>query len=72
MTDKQIARMEKSLSNELDTKVTNFADFSDGISFTVETELDAYKAAHKYQFCKKTSVKEAPAVSGWLVQVYQK
>jgi hypothetical protein len=71
MTDKQIARMEKSLSNDLNTKVTNFSDFSDGFSFTVETELDAYKAAHKYQFCRETSVKEAPAVDGWLVQVYK-
>ncbi len=62
--------MEKSLSNDLNTQVSNLADYSDGFSFTVETELAAYKAAHKYQFCKKTVVEEAPPVNGWLVQVY--
>ena len=72
MTDKQTARMEKSLSTEWGFQVSNFAKYSHGFSFTVPTELDAYKAAHKYQFAKETVVKEAPNVKSWLVQVYSK
>ena len=51
-------------------KTNNFAKFHDGFSFTVESELDAYKAAYEYRACKRVKVTYAPNVGEWLVQVY--
>ena len=51
-------------------KTSDFMKYFDGFSFTVKTELDAYKAAYKYQGCKSVSVKEATNIGAWLVQVY--
>ena len=49
----------------------NFYNYgATGFSFTTKTELDAYKAAYKYQGYKRAVVTEAPNVGGWLVQVY--
>lgn len=70
VTEAQVTRMEKSLSSDLKAQVANLATFHDGFSFTVPTELDAYKAAYKYQGCKRVVVKEAVNVGLWLVQVY--
>jgi hypothetical protein len=69
MNEREAARR---ISSDLGIAVDNFADYSDGFSFTVTTELEAYKAAYKYQGSKRVVVKEAPIVSGWLVQVYSK
>lgn len=69
-TPAQITRMEQSLSADFKTTVSNFTTYHDGFSFTVPTELDAYKAAYKYQGCKQVIVREAPNVSAWSVQVY--
>jgi hypothetical protein len=62
---------ESRISKDLGMKISNFADYGDGFSFTVETELEAYKAAYKYQGVKKVVVKFAPNVNAWLVQVYR-
>lgn len=69
-TLKQIERMEETLSDEFEMKISNLAYHHDGISFTVETELEAYKAAYKYQFRPEVIVKEATNIEAWLVQVY--
>lgn len=61
----------KSLGNSLGMEISNFFDYSDGFSFTVKTELEAYKAAYKYQGLR-TVVKFAPNVNLWSVQVYNK
>lgn len=70
LTKNAITLQEKSLSSEWGIKVSNLATFHDGFSFTVPTELEAYKVAHKYQNCRRTIVIEAPNVNAWLVQVY--
>jgi len=57
------------VENELRIKIDNFADYPDGFSFTVKTELEAYKSAYKYRTLR-TVVKYAPAVEAWLVQIY--
>jgi hypothetical protein len=62
---------ESRISKDLGMKISNFADYADGFSFTVSTELEAYKAAYKYQGVKKVVVKFAPNVNAWLVQVYR-
>lgn len=62
----------KSLEKNLGMKIDNFSEYSDGFSFTVQTELEAYKAAFKYRGCENTWVKYAPNVSAWSVQVYTK
>lgn len=62
---------EKSLSNELGTTITNLTMFDNGFSFTVNSEFEAYKTAHQYQGCKETTVKYAPNVDKWSVQVYR-
>lgn len=61
----------KSLSNSLKMEIDNLTCYSDGFSFTVKTELQAYKAAYKYQG-RRVVVKFAPNVNLWSVQVYQK
>ena len=58
------------ITESLDTEISNFAKYHDGFSFTVATELEAYKAAHKYQGVTWTTVAEAPNVNAWLVQIY--
>lgn len=50
-------------------KTDNFQKYHNGFSFTTETELDAYKAAYRYQRLRVV-VREAPNINGWLVQVY--
>lgn len=59
----------KQLESVLGMKISNFFDYSDGFSFTVVTELEAYKAAYKYKGCNVV-VKYAPNVEMWSVQVY--
>ena len=61
----QIQKIETALG----MKIANFAEYSDGFSFTVATELEAYKAAYAYQGCGRVSVREAKSVEGWLVQL---
>jgi len=59
----------KQLQSVLGMEISNFFDYSDGFSFTVKTELEAYKAAYKYQGCEAV-VKYSPNVEMWSVQVY--
>ena len=49
----------------------HFAKYHDGFSFVVDSEIDAFRAAHSYQSLR-VNVKPAPNVNGWLVQVYAK
>lgn len=61
----------KMVSEELGgVAVSNFCQHSNGITFTVESELDAYKAAYKYRYCKKTNVNFSEDIGAWVVQVY--
>ena len=60
-----------SLSNSLGFEINNFLEYHDGFSFTVDTELEAYKAAYKYQGLR-TTVKYAPNINKWSVHVYKK
>lgn len=64
-------RQAKSVGSSLGMKVANFWRFSETIfSFTVETELEAYKAAYKYQGPKmQTEVRPAPNVNAWHVTI---
>lgn len=64
------AQVESLLSNALGVEVQDFYKYYDGFSFTVPTELSAYKAAHKYQGPKlRTAIR--PTLAGrWTVQVY--
>ena len=50
--------------------INRFAEHHDGFSFTVATELDAYKAAYIFRFAKFIKVKLAPNVNEWLISVY--
>lgn len=60
----------KSLGRSLGMEIDNFTEFHDGFSFTVKTELEAYKAAYKYQPLRVV-VRYAPNVGLWSVQVYR-
>lgn len=73
-TPKQISRTRAVLSVSFGCIVTNLAFYHDGFSFTVPTELDAYKVAYKYQGpgIDRTVVKFAPNVNLWSVQIYNK
>lgn len=56
-------------------KTSNFLDYPGnhdhaGFSFTVESELDAYKAAYEYRYCRRVEVKFAGGVKKWQVSVY--
>lgn len=63
---------ERRISNALGFEVGNFASYSDGFSFTVETELNAYKATYKYHGPNnRLVVKYAPNINKWLVQLYE-
>lgn len=66
-TDAQI----KSLGASLGMEIGNFSSYSDGFAFTVKTELEAYKAAYKYQFLR-TVVAFVPHLNLWRVNVYYK
>ena len=56
------------LTTTLGCFVLHYNDHSDGFSFTVPSELEAYRCAYKYQ-PHKTVVREAPNVGRWLVHV---
>jgi len=64
-------KIDKSLSELSRTDIQNYEKYSDGFSFTVLSELAAYKAAYQYQPAK-TVVRFAPNVNAWLVQIYTK
>lgn len=48
----------KTLSADLQTTIYELRLFNNGFTFTVKSELDAYKAAYKYRFTNKTRVKQ--------------
>lgn len=57
------------MSNDLGMKISNYSRSIGNTSFTVGTELEAYKAAYEYRWTKMVAVKkEAP--DSWLVQIY--
>lgn len=62
--------MDERMTSHLRMKVENMSMYHDGFSFTVETELEAYKAAYAYRRSKTTKVRFAPNINQWLVQVY--
>lgn len=62
-------RQVKALGDSLGIEISNFFMYSDGFSFTVGTELEAYKVAYKYQ-PTRTVVRFAPNVGKWSVQIY--
>ena len=64
-----IDRAAKSVGREVGAEVSNFAWNADGFSFTVATELEAYKAAYKYRYAKEVLVKHAPHIGAWFVRV---
>ena len=49
-------RIKLGVQNDLGMVIDNFANYGDGVSFTVATELEAYKAAYHYRFCKTVRV----------------
>ena len=67
--EKAIAAVEKEYSREFGCKVSNAWKSDNVISFTVENELDAYKAAHKRQTSGTTEVEYSRGVGEWLVTV---
>ena len=71
-TAKQIERARKSLGDSFGCIVSDLFFYHDGFSFTVPTEFDAYKSAHKYQGpgINHTTVKFSPNVNQWTVQIY--
>lgn len=64
---------EQRISRDLHIDVENYAAYADGFSFTVATELQAYKAAYQYQgpAIQRATVRYASGVNRWLVQVYK-
>ena len=69
-TAKQIERMQATLSSDLHAEVTNLRYDDSGFTFTVPTELDAYKAAYKYRYADETSVFELVTDPGmWRVRI---
>lgn len=66
---KMIAVMEKHYSEKFGCKVENAWKCDTVLSFTVPTELDAYKAAYKMQHEGTTEVKFAINIEEWQVTV---
>lgn len=60
----------KSLARNLGMEIFDLFTYHDGFSFSVNTELEAYKAAYKYQTLK-TVVSYAPGVQMWRIRVYK-
>lgn len=69
-TAKQIEQREKTLSNDLGMEIDRLTYYADGFSFTVETELEAYKAAYKYQHRQNVHVVKPDYSNDWLVHIY--
>lgn len=70
---KQLGPIHKKIGDQhIVIETRELAQFHDGFSFVVDSELDAFRAAHSYQGCERVTVKPAPNVNGWLVQVYAK
>lgn len=64
------AEAERRLSGDLGMAVSNYSPHTDGFSFTVPTEANAYKAAHKYRYSRRVDVQPAPNISAWYVSIY--
>ena len=59
------------ISSALGYPIAHFMQYSDGFSFTTETELQAYKAAYDYQGPhNKLVVRYAPNVNRWSVKLW--
>ena len=67
MNSKLTKKYIKSISSELKMEIANFDKHCDGFSFTVKTELEAYKAAYKYRFVEETWVTKCAGC--WVVRV---
>lgn len=73
MNAKEKKQLSEFLENTFGHPITNLLDYDDGFGFTVDTEAQAYKAAYMYRYAKRgTTVRYAPNVEKWSVQVYTK
>jgi hypothetical protein len=57
-------------ANHKAIKTHHLAQYSDGFSFCVDSELKAFQAAYLYQG-NRTKVQPAAPGYGWLVQIYK-
>ena len=53
-------------------KISDFGEYSDGFSFTVTTELEAYKAAYALRELGWTSVRKLESNDMWYIQLIKK
>jgi len=65
-----MTRINQKLSEQFKTEVTNGHSNDGRLSFTVASELVAYKAAYYYRNSAQAEVKFAPNVGLWLVTVW--
>ncbi len=77
MEDKTLETIKKKIEQELKkvgvNRIHYLAWYHDGFSFVVGTELEAYKSAYLYRYCKETTVKPTALTGGgYLVQIYTK
>jgi len=62
-------REEKNMARVVGCPVSHYARYSDGFSFCVEGELNAYKAAYVYRHSDSVTVQESVTKGTWLVSV---
>jgi hypothetical protein len=60
------------VENIVGMKISDFGEYSDGFSFTVPTEAEAYKAAYALREYGWTSVRALASGNGWYVQLITK
>lgn len=72
--NREQARQENKVKNRVEQvlkfKIENFNKYYNGFSFTVKTELNAYKSAYIYRYCKKVTVKFSENLKAWSISVY--
>ena len=61
----------ENISKVVGCKVVGYESYSNGFSFCVPTELDAYKAAYAYRNMKNVNVLFSVNFECWVVQVYK-
>lgn len=64
-----MTRLNKKLSEILKMEVSNANSYDGVLFFTVETELEAYKAAYYYRYNKHVKVEFSENVQLWSVRV---
>lgn len=63
------SKSEKTLVKNLGHDIQNYNEFIDGWSFTVCSELQAYKTAYYYQGCGRITIKQASSGPAWHVSM---